>query len=993
MSDTTRDMTPPHGQYPLQKEFYVVGIGASAGGLEALEIFFDNMPPLADFAFVVVQHLSPDYKSLMGELLKKHTQLSIHEAEDGITVEPGNIYLMPRKKNMTMYHGRLFLTEKEHGLNLPIDIFFQSLAEDRGEKAIGIILSGTGSDGTRGIRCIKEVGGMVMVQAEDSAKFDGMPRSAISTGIVDYVLPVAQLPEELQNFTSGNILIRTPDAPNSGEGYLQKIFMLIKRKTGVDLSYYKENTIIRRVERRMGINHVHQVKDYVQLLEESPAEISTLFKEILIGVTRFFRDAEAFDVIKRQIISEIINSKEAGQPIRIWVAGCSTGEEAYGLAILFDQYCQDNYLNNDIKVFATDIDKDAIEFASHGGYPESIAADAPTSVLQKYFVKKGERYQVVPRIREMVVFAYHNIFKDPPFRSIDLISCRNLLIYLQPVLQKRVISNFQFSLKKEGFLFLGSSETIGESSKYFKNIDVKWKIFRYKGGFKPRGMAIATPDPAFRGTTQPGEKQDEARTQIALQPPKRGVDGVYERLIETSLPPCVLVDEQREVHHIFGDTNAYLKLPLGKMNLDVLKMARSDIQIPLGTALPRVIKERKELEFTDIVVGEGSEAHQITLTIRPISDAHGNRYFAVIFRPENSAAGKPSVAAKFNVDESVQRRIQDLETELQYTKENLQATIEELETSNEELQATNEELLSSNEELQSTNEELQSVNEELITVNSEYQKKIEELSELNNDMNNLLSSTDIGTVFLDTSYQIRKYTQPVTRQINIIKSDLGRPITHLSHNLIYDGLMTDIETVARTQQQREVEIQNRSGNWFLVRITPYLSDGSTVNGIVISIIDISERKTIALALQRQHDLMMRVLEASPSGITMVDQRGKLVFANKRGEELLGIPRDKLQDMTYDDTGFLISDLEGNEIPSEDLPFAQVMNTGSPVLDYEQCVTRPDGKRVALRIHGNPIYDERNTVEGVVFNLEELGNEACPPLKPGAEPGAEPTAGA
>lgn len=989
MSGNTPDTTSPQAKDTPKTTFYVVGIGASAGGLEALEIFFDNMPPLADFAFVVVQHLSPDYKSLMGELLRKHTQLNIQEAEDGTTVEPGNIYLMPRKKNMTMYHGRLFLTEKEHGLNLPIDIFFQSLAEDRGEKAIGIILSGTGSDGTRGIRSIKEVGGMVMVQAEDSAKFDGMPRSAISTGIVDYVLPVAQLPEELQNFTSGNILIRTPDAPDNGAGYLQKIFMLIKRKTGVDLSYYKENTIIRRVERRMGINHVHQIKEYVELLEESPAEISILFKEILIGVTRFFRDVEAFDVVKREIIAEIINSKEAGQPIRIWVAGCSTGEEAYGMAILFDQYCQENYLNNDIKVFATDIDKDAIEFASQGAYPESIAADAPSSVLQKYFSKKGERYQVVPRIREMVVFAYHNIFKDPPFRSIDLISCRNLLIYLQPVLQKRVISNFQFSLKKEGFLFLGSSETIGESGKYFKNIDVKWKIFRYKGGFKPRGANIATPDPAFRGTPQAVEPQEQGRTQIELRPPKRGIDGIYERLIETSLPPCVLVDEHREVQHIFGDINAYLKLPLGKMNLDVLKMARSDIQIPLSTALPRVIKERKELEFSDVVVGEGSDAHQITLTIRPISDAHNNIFFAVLFRPESSTQDKSPVAAKFNVDESVQRRIQDLETELQYTKENLQATIEELETSNEELQATNEELLSSNEELQSTNEELQSVNEELITVNSEYQKKIEELSELNNDMNNLLSSTDIGTVFLDTSYRIRKYTQPVTRQINIIKSDLGRPITHLSHNLVYESLMSDIETVARTQQQREIEIQNRSGNWFLVRITPYLSDGSTVNGIVISIIDISERKNIALALQRQHDLMMRVLEASPSGITMVDQRGKIVFANKRGEELLGVSRDKLSGMSYKDPSFSISDLQGNEIPAEELPFAQVMNTGNPVLDYEQCVTRPDGKRVALRIHGNPIYDERNTVEGVVFNLEELGDEACPPISSSDD---EPAAG-
>ncbi|MFO8042233.1 MAG: chemotaxis protein CheB, partial [Alkalispirochaeta sp.] len=795
-------------------EFRIVAIGASAGGLEALESFFDHMPATTDFAFVVIQHLSPDYKSLMGELLAKHTTMQIAQAEDGLQLRPGVIHLIPRKKNMTVYQGTLFLTEQEHGLNLPIDIFMQSLAEDAGERGVGVVLSGTGSDGTRGLRAIKEAGGLVIVQDEEDAKFNGMPRSAISTGIVDFILPAAQIPEELQSFVSGKVRLVDQESSDSAgaTNSITKIFILIKRKTGVDLSFYKENTILRRLERRMGINQIHDVQRYIQFLEESPNETTTLFKEILIGVTRFFRDRPAFETLAEEVIPAIFEGKERHEQIRVWVAGCSTGEEAYSIAILLSEYAELHFLHNEIKIFATDIDKDAIEFASYGNYPESIAADASPERLTKYFVRKGESYQIVPSIREKVIFAYHNIFKDPPFRRIDLISCRNLLIYLQPVLQKKVLSNFHFSLNEEGYLFLGSSETVGDLTTYFRTIDTKWKLFAYKGSSAAPKIELNTPDTPEgwreRLEATQATQATVGHTHASHRKPSRNTEPMYEELIEHYLPPTVVVDENRQVVHTFGDLATYLQIPTGKMDLDVMKMARPSVNIPLGTALQTAIRENQFVAYDDISVPHGDTDHVvIRLAVRPLRSAYNARFFAIVFdkqdHPDRSA---DLPVQRFDVEDSVRRRISDLENELQHTKENLQATIEELETSNEELQATNEELLSSNEELQSTNEELQSVNEELITVNSEYQKKIDELSELNDDMNNLLSGTAIGTIFLDGNLTIRKFTPPAARQINIIKTDVGRPFADLSHNLRYDRLLEDIAQVHSSERPSELEV-------------------------------------------------------------------------------------------------------------------------------------------------------------------------------------------
>ncbi len=966
-------MSKPDGK---EKSFYIVGVGASAGGLEALESFFDNTPTSDDFAFVVIQHLSPDYKSLMAELLAKHTEMEIHPAEDGMEIRPGSIYLIPRKKNMTVYKRKLFLTEQEHGLNLPIDIFMQSLAEDVGEHAIGVILSGTGSDGTRGVRSIKEAGGLVIAQDEDDAKFDGMPRSAISTGIVDFVLPADKIPQELKAFVNGDVKLVTENAQiRLGDtNAITKIFMLIKRKTGVDLSFYKETTILRRLERRMGINQIHDVNRYIAFLEENPQEINTLFKEILIGVTRFFRDSEAFDVLADEVIPEIFNAKESGDPIRVWVGGCSTGEEAYSLAISLAEYAEEHFLQNDIKIFATDIDKDAIEFASYGLYPESIAADASPDRLAKYFIKKGESYQIIPAIREMVIFAYHNIFKDPPFRRIDLISCRNLLIYLQPVLQKKVLSSFHFSLNTSGYLFLGSSESIGDLSKYFQSVDTKWKIFAYKGEHHPRDLRITPPEPNWYEHRISNDPPLETHVRSIQRS-----DSMYEHLIEDYLPPTIVVDENRQVIHVFGELGDYLKIPAGKMDLDLLKMARKEVGIPLGTALQAAIREHAVIAYEDVVVPlQNGEAETIRLTVRPLDGGSGGRFFAVLFETqEDQDTRKPVAAMKFDLDESVRRRIADLESELRYTKENLQATIEELETSNEELQATNEELLSSNEELQSTNEELQSVNEELITVNSEYQKKIEELSELNDDMDNLLSGTAIGTIFLDSELTIRKFTPPVARQINIIKTDIGRPFTDLSHNLHYESLLEDVTAVMKSEEPREVEVQNKDGYWFLVKIQPYRSEQEKTKGIVLSLIDITKRKTAELALLRQHELLMQVLDSNPSAITMLDHRGRIIYANLRGAELLGYPKEQLLSMSHEDPAFNQTKRDGGALSAEELPFSVIQRTRRSVTDFEMDITTgTKAKRISIRINGSPIYDEHGEVEGAVLHMHQIEDDAA-----------------
>lgn len=957
-----------------KKPNFVVGIGASAGGLEALEQFFRNVPPDSGMAFVVIQHLSPDYKSLMVELLSKHTKMKVVRVEDGMEVEANTVYLIPPKKNMTIFHGKLYLTSQNHniGLNLPIDIFFRSLADDMADKAIAIILSGTGSDGTLGIRAIKGAGGMIMVQ-DESAKFDGMPKSAIATGLVDYILPPEKMGERLIQYAKHPFMTKTEDVKKEtleDEDTYTKVLAVLRNKVGVDFTFYKPTTIIRRIERRISVNQLDNIEKYLNLLMESPNEVNILYKELLIGVTKFFRDIEAYKVVEEKLIPELFSSKRPGDQIRIWDVACSSGEEAYSIAILIHEYLEKYNLHYDIKIFATDIDKDSIEYASAGIYPESIVTDVPEDKLRKYFRKKGDTYRVNENIRQMVIFATHNIIKDPPFSKLDMIICRNLLIYFQPVMQKKVISAFSFALNTGGFLFLGTSESVGELANYFTVYDNKAKIYRAKEGAKAP-MLNELYIPIIR--KQRGYVTPES---IVFKPNANEeiLDEITKKLFDDFMPPAVVVDEKLDLVHVFNDVNKFMKLPSGKINLNIMNMINPDLSIALGTAIHRAFKDARDIVYKDLIVSSGDEKIMLDLDVRPfVHKRTGMRLAAIIFYEKDFIAKSSENVEVFEMSDKINQRIFDLEQELKYTKENLQATIEELETSNEELQATNEELIASNEELQSTNEELQSVNEELYTVNAEYQSKIEELTELNNDISNWFNITNIGTIFLDLQLRIRKFTPAITQFINLIEHDLGRPIKHISYNFDYPNFVDDIDFVLKTLQNIETEVRTRDGNWFLVKILPYRTLENAVKGIVITFIDITKQKNIEKQLQLERDLLLRVLDSSPLAKVIVDNKGIITYMNKAAEQILGLPKDKIIGIEYNADIFNQQDLDGNPLPNEKMPYRIVYDTKTTLKDYKITIQTLNNPRKTISVSGEPIFDEYNNVNGAIFNFVEVNS--------------------
>ncbi len=820
---------------------FIVGIGASAGGLEALQDFFKAVPENTNIAFVVVQHLSPDYKSLMDELLARFTPMTINIVKDGMRITGGVIYLIPPRKNMTIYQNKLFLQDQANtrGLNLPIDIFFRSLAKEKGRDAIGIILSGTGSDGTLGIRAIKEAGGMVMVQDDKTAKFNGMPRSSISTGLVDYILPAEKMPEELINYVK-HPFIKKPRTIDQvithDDDVLSKILMLIRDYSGLDYSYYKEKTILRRLEKRLGINRIDSFEEYIQFLNESDREKDILFKELLIGVTRFFRDVEAYGQIKDKVIPGLFKTGE--KLIRIWSVACSTGEEVYSLAMLFFEYMEEqNIRDTDIKIFATDIDKEAIEYAGIGFYPDNIQADVEPEFLNKYFLKKTGGYQIREHIRKSIVFATHNILKDPPFSKIDLISCRNLFIYLKPSIQQNVLSMFYYSLNEDGYLFLGSSESMGEFGDGFTVKDSKWKIFKYKKGFQPP----VTKRLPYSYKGQP--LQNEPLRQIKSQSTERvSIDSTIYQVLDAYVPPSVVVDDQNNLLHIINNVNKYLNFNSGRFEQSLVNLAENSLKLPLNTLTRKLRNDKKDVVLRDVPVEFDDDIQYINLIGKTLYDRKKDAYYYLISFEENKESANHDNQKVVDVREDYDQRFTDLERELQYTRENLQATVEELETSNEELQSSNEELIASNEELQSTNEELQSVNEELYTVNAEYQNKIEELERLNNDMNNLLRNTKIGTIYLDRKLCIRKMTESVYTITHLRESDIGRPVYHMDLNSIYPAFLEDIEKVLEDLKPVEKEFQVKNQDWYLSKIMPYRTDENAVDGIIITFVNINSLK-------------------------------------------------------------------------------------------------------------------------------------------------------
>lgn len=847
-------------------KFPIVGIGASAGGLEALTAFFAAMPPDTGIAFIVVTHQHVGHTSMLPELLARHTQMPIEVAETGTAVKPDRIYIAPAAGPLSLVGNELRVAEPEPqgGLHRPIDMFFRSLAAAAGHRAIGIVLSGTGTDGTLGIREIKSTSGMVMAQSD--ARSDGMPRSAISTGLVDYVMPVDELPRGLIEYARGPYLSTADQDPGvlaDGGELMQQVFELVHAHTGHDFSAYKPSTIRRRIERRMNVHHLTSSRDYVRLLRSTPSEIDRLFKELLIGVTSMFRDPEAFEALAVRL-DQLVASAATDRVLRAWVVGCSTGEEAYTVAILLREAFERAGRHLGAQVFATDLDPDAIEDARAGVYSESIAADVSPERLERYFTHEDGSYRIKKDIREMLVFAQQNVAEDPPFVRLDLVTCRNLLIYLDSKLQRRLLSLFHYALRPGGLLLLGTSESVGPLGHLFEPIDKRWKLFErldappsYIVDYAPRTIhdlrapALAPPAPRKAG--------DMALASITSKV-----------LVDHLVPPTVLCHERGDIVHIHGRTGRFLEpAPGPQTTANVFNMAREGLPLQLAAAMRQAAKQPDEVQRTVCVVRDGSEMY-VKLRVRRVVDPELFRGLYLVCFEEIAPAEATAATGDATAERGNAGRVAELERELQYTRESHQGTIEELETANEELKSTNEELQSTNEELQSTNEELetskeemQSLNEELQTVNAELQSKVEELSRLNDDMKNLLNGTNIATIFLDDDLNIKRYTETATRVVRLIPSDVGRPLADIVSRLRYDRLIEDAREVLRSLVFKEVEVQSEHGGWYLLRILPYRTTDNLIDGLVLTFVDISAVKQL-----QEHDRrLIRALEAAPPTVT------------------------------------------------------------------------------------------------------------------------------
>lgn len=820
----------------------IAGIGASAGGLVALEAFFAHVPRATGIAYVVVTHQAPDQPSSLPEILQRSTTLPVVKIEDGMRAKPDTVYIIPPNVDLFILHGTFTLIEQalHQGLRLPIDTFFRQLAEDQEERAVGIVLSGMGSDGTLGVRALNEHRGMVMIQDPGTAKFGAMPQSVLATGLVDYSAPVEELPNLLIDYVQHQARVPREPRPHTGqmENSLTKIFALIRTHTGQDFTFYKRNTIVRRIDRRMGLHQIARIEDYILYLRENPDEVKTLARELRIGVTQFFRDPDAWQVLQETVFPDLISSRSHGETLRVWIVGCSTGEEAYSMAIALHETLDalQRHGSLRIQIFATDLDADAIETARLGRYPANISADVSPERLERFFVSEGDSYRVRPEIRETVVFAVQNVISDPPFTRLDVISCRNLLIYLSPEIQRRLIPLFHYALNPEGILFLGAAETIGEHSDLFSAVDTKNKIFVARGDGSTTIQQIGLPGSwSLPGTT------GRARS---LQPQTAIPVGTLtqQELLKYYAPPAVVITENGDILYVYGRTGKYLEMPTGKADLNIFTMVREEFRYQIATAIQAAIHKKADVTGSKITIRDGG-LQKVTVTVRPVRrpPGTGDLLMVTFEESEEEQSGPPRAEVSgTNLEDAAWK---ELEQELaqcreqhKNTMEAMQASQEEMKSMYEELQSTNEEIQSTNEELTTSKEELQSLNEELITVNAELQTKIIQLTQTTDDMATLLRSTEIGMVFLDTELRVRRFTEPATRIVNLIPSDVGRPVTDLGTNILNgDSIFREARQVLDTLAIREKQVQVTNGDWYLMRILPYRTSDNRIDGVAIHV--------------------------------------------------------------------------------------------------------------------------------------------------------------
>jgi two-component system CheB/CheR fusion protein len=879
-------------------KFPIVGIGASAGGLEALEQFMSNVPEKSGMAYVVIQHLDPTHKGMLPELLQRITRMQVLQVKDRMAVKPDCVYVIPPNKSMSILKGVLHLFEpmESRGLRLPVDFFLRSLADDQNEQSIGVILSGMGSDGSIGLRAIKEKNGIVMVQDPAAAKYDSMPRSAIDSVLADIVAPANLLPVKLIQFLQHIPAVRSGlETEIKDQSSLEKIIILLRTHTGNDFSLYKKNTLYRRIERRMSVHKIDKISGYVHFLQENPKEANILFKELMIGVTNFFRDPVVWEKLKTKVIPDYIAKLPEGSILRAWVPGCSTGEEAYSLAIVFKEVIEKIIPSGrfSLQVFATDLDNDAIEIARKGIFSSNIAADVSSGRLNRFFSATDDGYRINTEIREMIVFAHHNIIMHPPFTKIDFLSCRNLLIYMDPALQRKLLGMFFYSINPEGIMLLGSSETLGTQSHLFTSVDSKLKIY------KRSLTTLLSPElfdfPSSFSRTNPISSENAATAKSVSN-----IQTLADQLLLKHFSPAgVLVNENGDIIYISGRTGKYLEPAVGKANMNIFAMLREGLREEFPVAFRKAILKKEAVVLRDVKVGTNGDTHPINVDIHWIDKPEPLFGTVMIIFSDVPEVDEIRLHDRKEMRKLSGKRQSELEKELQHTREEMQSTLEEMQTSQEELKSSNEELQSTNEELQSTNEELttskeemQSLNEELQTVNAELQSKVDEFSRVNNDMKNLLNSTDIATLFLDKELNIRRFTNQATKIFKLIKSDIGRPFTDQVSDLIYPELASDALEVLRTLIFIQKQIPTRDGRWFSIRIMPYRTLDDRIEGLVITFINITGLKQVEVKLHETEQMNRFLLNSSSDIIFELSTDLKILEFSPEAEKFFGKKREE-----------------------------------------------------------------------------------------------------
>jgi len=947
--------------------FPIVGIGSSAGGLEALEQFLGHVQAESGMAFVIVQHLDPTRKGGMVELLQRATKMKVVQVKDRTPVKPDCVYVIPPNKNMSIFHRMLHLFEPDtpRGLRLPIDYFFRALADDQQERSIGVVLSGMGSDGTLGLRAIKERGGLVVVQDPVTAKFDGMPHSAVETGLADIVAPVTELADRIKAYLehAPTGMATRMSFEGKAKSSLDTVVLLLRSQTGHDFSLYKKSTLYRRVERRMAIHQVDRIATYVRYLQENPAEVERLFKELLISVTSFFRDAAAWTQLREEVLPSLLTNRPAGQPLRVWVPGCSTGEEAYSVAMVCKEAIERSKprVNVALQIFATDLDREAIDRARQGFFPANIVADVESERLARFFTKEEGGYRVNKDVRETIIFAVQNLIMDPPFTRLDLLSCRNLLIYLEQELQKRLLPLFHYSLASGGFLFLGSAESIGGFTDLFTPLANKSRLFR-RNETPARAEAVEFPITYPGGAGPSAEPNRTARTPLNLQ------TLCDQALLSRFAPAAVLTNDKGDILYISGRTGKFLEPAMGRANWNILAMAREGLRYDLMIALHKAACQRGPVAVHAVHVRTNGSEEQVDLIVEALEEPAALRGNILVMFKQSAVMSETASRGKAHPDRGprpahIEKELQQLREELQTTREEMQTSQEELRSANEELQSTNEELQSTNEELTTSKEEMQSLNEELQTVNAELQGKVDDLSRANSDMRNLLDSTDIATVFLDRDLNVRRFTSEATKLFKLIATDVGRPISDLVSELQYPDLLDDARRVLQTLVFVSRDVPTKTGSWYTVRIMPYRTLDDRIDGLVITFADVTEHRRATETVESQ---LAELYEKAPIGLAVLDADLRYVRINRMLADINGLP-----------TSAHIGKTVGQIVPGFELHArticAEIRKNGRAVTDYEvsgECPAQPGVRRVWLQ-SWYPFKDNTGRLAGYSVIVQDV----------------------